>query len=145
MKPVQFPGLNGPHECHYAIGQYEGSTTIIFVQGPTATTSVTNAIEEIVNLVLPVEFPGLKPHRLRYFLHYPSPDGLAEWQEVIFEVVQEIKRKDAGQSWLGELWREVRGAPKNASVGWHVASPVWEPPVVTGDATKVLAGILTRT
>ena len=39
----------------------DGTPSIIFIQGPGSYTSVTNAIEDLVNLVLPIEFPSGSP------------------------------------------------------------------------------------
>lgn len=142
IKSLRYQGLGGLSECYYVVAELEGAPSIIFIQTPGSVTSVTNAVEDIVNTVLPLEFPGVRPDSLRYFLYYPGPEATVEWQEVAFETVQKFNQEAASQSWLGRLIREFKGVQKTIGMGWRVASPVWETSQVPRFATETLAGFL---
>jgi len=142
IKSLRYQGLGGPSECYYVVAELDGAPSIIFIQTPGSVTSVTNAVEDIVNAVLPVVFPGVRPDSLRYFLYYPGPEAIVEWQEVAFETVQEFDQEAVGHSWLGRLMREFKGVQKSIKMDWRVASPVWESSQVPRIATEALAGFL---
>lgn len=124
LKSLQYDGFSGACECYYVTGALDGTPSIIFIQGPGSYTSVTNAIEDLVNLVLPIEFPSVRPDELRYFLHYPSSDALVEWEEVVFASVKEVRSTNGSGSWLARLLGNER---RTSTKSWTVSDPVWKP------------------
>lgn len=124
MKTLQYTGFTGKQcNCQYKVGTVDDHLAVVFVQGASNQTSITNMIEVLASKVLGEDLAGKIPESVRFFEYYPPPSKpIVEWQEVIFDECTEVS-KDKGM--LAKLLSFAKNERQPKT--WIVDSPRWKP------------------
>lgn len=121
MKQVSYV-FGALHKANYTTGTVGGDHVLVIAQRQDASTSITNAIEQIVMNLLAGDLIESDARKLRIFEFYPaSLNPLAQWQEVRFATVV---RRQVRKTVVDHVKEFFMGAAVQPFV---VADPHWNP------------------